>query len=358
MQINKIAIWNTAFLGDAILTLPLIQSLRLAYPEARLHFYTRRGFADLFREHPALEEVHEYDKGPGASGWKGLAAIARFGRTLEAGKYDLWISCHQSLRSAYLARASRAPRRIGYKSSWFSGLCYTHSVDRRFSSLDEIERLLRLLEPLGIKNLSTWPDICLPEAALLKAGNILELAATQARMPLLGLHPGSVWATKRWPAEYFARIGALAIKKGAVVALFAGPGEERMAQQTAALMRRELPQGLDHDAAILNLAGSLSLSELAACIRRLDCYVSNDSGPMHLAWAQHVPLVAIFGPTVRGLGFAPRGKNSVVLEQEDLPCRPCGLHGPAECKFAHHRCMRDLGPDKVWPQVEKYLFGA
>jgi heptosyltransferase-2 len=231
-------------------------------------------------------------------------------------------------------------------------------VDRRFSSLDEIERLLRLLEPLGIHNPSTWPDIRLPEAALRKAGDILGLAAAQPRRPLLGMHPGSVWATKRWPEEYFARLGALAIDRGAGVALFAGPGEERMAGRTEALMRQGLPPGLDGNAAILNLAGALSLAELAACIRRLDCYVSNDSGPMHLAWAQHVPLVAIFGPTVRALGFAPRGENSVVLEQADLPCRPCGLHGPAQCKFEHHRCMRDLQPDKVWPQVEKYLFGG
>jgi heptosyltransferase-2 len=231
-------------------------------------------------------------------------------------------------------------------------------VDRRFSSLDEIERLLRLLEPLGVQNTSTWPDICLPGAALRKADGVLGLAAAQTPRPLLGLHPGSVWATKRWPEEYFARIGALAISKGAVVALFAGPGEETMARRTAALIRKELPQERDYDAAILNLGGTLSLPELAACIRRLDCYVSNDSGPMHLAWAQRVPLVAVFGPTVRALGFAPRGENSVVLEQAGLPCRPCGLHGPAECRFEHHRCMRDLWPDKVWPQVETYLFGG
>jgi heptosyltransferase-2 len=347
-----------AFLGDAILTLPLVQSLRLAYPEAELHFYTRKGFACLFREHPALDEAYEYDKSGRGDCWNALRAMSAFGRILAARKYDLWISCHRSPRSAYLARASRAPCRIGYSSPWFSRFFYTCRVDRRFSSLDEIERLLRLLEPLQKPALSVWPDLRLPQAALSRAAQLLTPAGGTGP-PLLGLHPGSVWATKRWPVEYYAQIGALAVRGGARVALFAGPGEEPMARRAEALMRQDLQ--LDPaagGASILNLAGLLSLTELAACVKLLDCYVSNDSGPMHMAWTQHVPLVAIFGPTVRALGFAPRGEHTVLLEQEDLPCRPCGLHGSAECRLKHHRCMRDLTPDKVWPQVEKRLFAS
>jgi heptosyltransferase-2 len=363
LKINKIAVWNTAFLGDAILTLPLIQSLRLAYPGAELHFYTRKGFAGLFRGHPALQEVYEYDKSADTVSWRGLAALLNFGRTLKNRKYDLWVSCHRSLRSAFLAGASAAPCRIGYsgsyKSLWFSSFFYTQLVDRCFSGLDEIERLLQLLKPLQLKERSVWPNLCLPEAALQKAGQLLGVTdGAQEGKVILGLHPGSVWATKRWPVEYFARIGVLAAQRGAKIALFAGPGEEPMAAQLEVILRQSLRQGNIDSSAILNLAGALSLIELAACISRLDCYVSNDSGPMHLAWAQHVPLAALFGPTVPALGFAPRGENSVLLEQTGLLCRPCGLHGSAECKFKHHRCMRDLTPDKVWPQVEKRLFPA
>ncbi|MDR2826190.1 MAG: glycosyltransferase family 9 protein [Deltaproteobacteria bacterium] len=371
LKINKIAVWNTAFLGDAILTLPLIQSLRLAYPGASLHFYTRKGFAVLFREHPALQEVYEYDKSTGAVSRSGFAELLDFGRTLKNRKYDLWVSCHRSLRSAFLARAAAAPCRIGYsgsyKSLWFSRFFYTHLVDRRFSGLDEIERLLQLLKPLRLKELSSWPNLRLPEAALRKAGQLLGITdGAQGRKAIAGLHPGSVWATKRWPVEYFARIGVQAVQRGARVAIFAGPGEEPMADRLEVLIRQSLGQGNPDSSAVrnpvlnpvINLAGALSLTELAACISLLDCYVSNDSGPMHLAWAQRVPLVALFGPTVPALGFAPRGENSVLLEQADLPCRPCGLHGSAECKFKHHRCMRDLTPDKVWPEVVKRLFPA
>lgn len=107
-------------------------------------------------------------------------------------------------------------------------------------------------------------------------------------------------------------------------------------------------------AKIINLAGKLSLAELAAYFQRLACLVCNDSGPMHLAWTQGVPVTAIFGPTVRDLGFTPRGENSHVVEI-DLPCRPCGLHGHKDCPLKHHKCMALIKPDKVWEYVKKEL---
>ena len=90
--------------------------------------------------------------------------------------------------------------------------------------------------------------------------------------------------------------------------------------------------------------------ELAAYLRMLNCYVSNDSGPMHLAWAQHTPVTALFGPTVRELGFFPRGDSAKVFEVS-LECRPCGLHGPHHCPKKHHRCMVDIDVEAVWRDV-------
>lgn len=351
---KKIAVWNTAFLGDAVLTLPLIQALHAAWPRAELHFYTRRGLAPLFAAHPALAEVYEYDK-RGANGIPGLARhVARFGRELQGRGYDLWISAHRSARSGYLARASGAPRRVGYSRPWYNRFFYTDLVDRRFGELEEVERLLQLLLPLGLEITAPevlWPQLALPPQAEKRAAELLEPLRGPAAGPLLGLHPGSVWATKRWPVEYFAELGLKALAEGCGLVLFAGPGEEEMAAaaQEIILGRRGRPEPL------LNLAGALSLPELAACIKRLDCYVTNDSGPMHLAWAQKVPLAALFGPTVRGLGFAPRGEKARLLEVEGLACRPCGLHGPERCPQGHHRCMRDLGPELVWPEVRELL---
>ena len=134
---KRIAVWNTAFLGDAVLTLPVLQSLKQAYPEAQIDYYVRRGVASLFEAHPAISKVYEYDK---RGGQKGLTSILRLGHELALRNYDLWISTHTSLRSSFLARASRAKMRIGYKEAVLGRLCYTHQVARRFNELEEVER--------------------------------------------------------------------------------------------------------------------------------------------------------------------------------------------------------------------------
>jgi heptosyltransferase-2 len=347
---RRIAVWNTAFLGDAVLTLPLLQTLHAAYPGAELDFYVRRGFASLFQAHPAITRVYEHDK---RGSQRGLPAILRFGRELASRDYDLWISAHQSPRSAFLAWLSRAESRLGYDAPRIGRLFYTETVPRAFPALHEVDRLLQLAGKLGLKNAAPWPEIFLPGEARNKADVFF---ASRGIRPILGLHPGSVWGTKRWPAEYFAQLALLALEQGANIALFAGPGEEESARLVLENIQKRAgkpyPVGRDLGRCrIADLSARLNLPELAAFIAGLDCYVSNDSGPMHLAWAQGTPLVALFGPTVRELGFAPRGEKSFLLETTGLPCRPCGLHGPQTCPRGHHRCMRDLRPETVWQAV-------
>jgi heptosyltransferase-2 len=342
----RIAVWNTAFLGDAVLTLPLIRSLRLRFPEAETDFYVRNGLEGLFRPHPDLNSVFGYAKGRYSPA--GLVAQARYAA---ARRYDLWISAHGSFRSGAVAALSGADERIGYSGSVWSRFFYTKTVGRRFGELHEIERLLELLRPLGGGPRADWPEIALDPASARKAGECF----TRIPGPVLGIHPGSVWATKRWPAEYYAEIGAKALARGASVLLFAGKGEEALSRAVRAMIA-DKPGGrkADEDGRLRDFGGRLSLPDLAAFLGRLSCYLGNDSGPMHLAWAQRRPVTAVFGPTVEKLGFFPRGKMSAVIEK-DLPCRPCGLHGPAACPLRHHRCMRDISPDEVWDDVRPKL---
>ena len=353
-MIRKIAVWNTAFLGDAVLTLPLIQTLAEAFPGAVLDFYVRKGLASLFEAHPAIRAVHEYDKRPQA-GNAGFAALWRTGRRLAANGYDLWIGAHPSPRSALLARLSGARIRIGYGIGPVGAFCYTHRVVRRFGEQHEIERLLELAHPVLPEGFRLdrpqcrWPDLVLPESARLAAETFRSGLAPAG--PLLGQQPGSVWGTKRWTPAGFAEIARRGAERGAHVLLFAGPGEEGMAQEVIRLA------GLAGNPLLHDLSGALSLTELAAFLGMLDCYVSNDSGPMHLAWAQHTPVTALFGPTVRSLGFFPRGETARVFEVA-LSCRPCGLHGPQTCPLGHHHCMTEIDVDAVWEDVLSKLFPA
>jgi heptosyltransferase-2 len=337
----KIGLWQTAFLGDAVLTLPLLQRLRQARPDAEIHYFVRGGLEAMFSATKAADAVRGYAK-RGAG--KPLVSAARLGRRLAREDFDLWVSAHRSLRSAVVSRLAAAPFRVGYDSPWFNRIAYTDVVDRRFHELEEIERLMELARPLGLDPAPPWPQLDLPPAAQDAAERLL---AGFSRGPLLGVHPGSIWPTKRWPAQYFGRVMAMAAEWGAAPVLFAGPGEEATAAR--ALEASDLERGC-----VLDLSGRLDLPTLAACLDRVSAYLTNDSGPMHLAWVQGTPVAAVFGPTVRELGFFPRGERSVVLE-EDLDCRPCGLHGPKQCPLGHHDCMRRIAPERVWEAVRGLL---
>ena len=347
---KRIAVWNTAFLGDAVLTLPLVQSLKLAYPDTPLDFYVRGGFAPLFEAHPAIASVYSFSKSSSGAKWR--QTLAARNEYAERG-YDLWVCAHPGLRSGLVARLSQAATRVGYSEVPFSALWFTKRVSRSFSRLEEVERLLELLRPLGVAPAATTPELHLPEPALYAADVFFSsLNQGHGNAPVLGLHPGSVWATKRWPARYFAQVGKLALESGAVLVIFAGPDEDAVALEVMETLEKVVSP--DAFGRVYDLSCRLSLVELAAYIRQLSCYLTNDSGPMHLAWAQGVPTAALFGPTVRELGFYPRGEASKVFEVP-LDCRPCGRHGHGACPQKHHRCMEDLLPDMVWPYVAEKL---
>ncbi len=361
----RIAVWNTAFLGDAVLTLPLLRALRQTWPQAAIDLYLRDGLGPLFSCQPDISAVHEVRKQD-----KSARGMLHLARSVAGRSYDVWISAHLSPRSSLVAMASGAPMRIGYAHAWHRELAYTHTVDRRFDNLDEIERLLELLRPLETLALAQiagsrpagwsqedtrwppgWPDVW---PSLNVPGMAREAADTFWNAlppgPVLGLHPGSVWATKRWTAEGFAHVARQAVGAGASLLVFAGPGEDAMAAEVLRLAQ------LDGHPRVRNLSEKLDLAHLAAWLQRLDCYLTNDSGPMHLAWLARVPLVAVFGPTVRELGFFPRGDSTVIEPPGQLPCRPCGLHGPQACPRGDHACMTGIDPEAVWQAVRQRLF--
>jgi len=340
-EYKKIGIWQTAFLGDAVLTLPLLTALRNRYPDAEIHFFVRAGVESIFEGQPEIAQVRPFAK---RGKDKSLKAAVRLGREIGQEGFDLWISAHKSFRSALVARATGIKRRIGYSSPWFNRFAYTDTVDRRFGELEEIERLHQLLKPLGISTPAPKAKLIISESARAAADDFWRDHCDTR--PVLGLHPGSTWPTKCWPVEYFSEIINKASNSGAQVLLFAGPDEKEVADKVMA--------GATDSSNVINLAGKLSLPQLAAYLGKLDAYLTNDSGPMHLAWSQDVPLVALFGPTVKKLGFFPRGDNSTVMEIP-LDCRPCGLHGPHKCPKDHHNCMRNLTPDLVWEALRKKL---
>ncbi|MCQ2444666.1 MAG: lipopolysaccharide heptosyltransferase II, partial [Mailhella sp.] len=187
----RIAVWNTAFLGDSVLTLPLVRALSAGFPGAEMDFYVRGGLGALYEAQPELSAVYECRK---RGSDRGIAAILRQGREISARGYDIWVDAHLSLRSSLMARMSGAPERIGYMEAALSRIAFTRRTSRMFDSLQEIERLLRLAEAAGVPQSALddadirFPRLVLPRAAHDAAAELLSPLGGEG--PVIGVHPG------------------------------------------------------------------------------------------------------------------------------------------------------------------------
>jgi heptosyltransferase II len=343
---NKILIFHTAFIGDIVLTLPLVQVLHTLDPGAKVSFVAIPSAAEILRNHPAIEEVIPYDKkgkDRGLGGMLGMAGILR------RKHFDLAIIPHRSLRSAAIPWSAGIPRRIGFMAN-AAPFLLTDKVPYRRDH-NEIGRNLDLLEPLGIApRYDELPRLYPNEQdreivqALLEQKRMESARFDASRM--IAVAPGSVWNTKRWPMESFRALCRTLIGDGLSVVLIGGTQD--------AVLCTQVSEGLEADG-LLNAAGRLSLLQSAELIRRCGAAVSNDSAPMHLAVGVGTPVVAIFGATVPSFGFAPAGPRDRVLGVEGLTCRPCGIHGGDVCPVGSFVCMKGISPDEVHRAVRSIL---
>lgn len=325
---------QTAFLGDTILTTPLVAELSARGP---VDVVVTPAGAHVMRGHPAIREIIVYDK-RGADA--GVGGFLRMASRLRAGGYDAAYFAQASLRSAALVWRAGVPRRIGFDDAPGRRL-YTTRLPRA-QDRHQAERLWRLAFPDG-----GLPDEMPPLAVFPGPEDVAavdQLLGPPGALPLVVLAPGSVWATKRWP--YFERL-AHELAAEARLAVVGGPDDLPAAE----VIRARVP-------ATIVAVNKLSLLGSAELIRRARVAVTNDSSPTHLASAVGTPTVTVFGPTTPGFGFGPLAPGSVVVQHQSMPCRPCHHHGPRRCPLGHWRCMADLPSSVVASAVRSIIANA
>jgi heptosyltransferase-2 len=156
--------------------------------------------------------------------------------------------------------------------------------------------------------------------------------------------PGSIWETKKWPEEYYHKLCELLRKRKSPPIILVGSERERLLCQRIAV-------GLEDF--VFNATGEFTPIECASLLKRAKCLITNDSAAGHLAAAMGTRVISIFGPTTPDFGFAPYGKDHIIIEHPNLYCRPCRIHGSKRCPEKHFRCMRELTPDQVLEKVCK-----
>ena len=315
-------------MGDSVLTTPLIKAVKKRYPHSYIAFCVRPENAQLFEGVSFIDEVITFDKRKTESGLKGMLS---FIHKLREKKFDMVFSPHMSLRTSIIMALSRIPERIGFVESPLS-TCYNKNCAKDLT-LHEVERYLLLY----FAEFDEYPgEIIMPEVYIdeeLKSKYKAELPEGR----LVGINAGSVWNTKKWPAEKFAEV-ADNLKDRGYVPVIIGSSDDK--PDVDKLM---LASKYDH----INYCGKTTLRQLPALIANFSYLVTNDSGSMHIATACDVPCIAIFGPTVKELGFYPYDEKSLVAEIEGLPCRPCGKHGGNKCQKGHFKCMEEISAANV-----------
>jgi heptosyltransferase-2 len=320
---------QTSFLGDVILTTPLIAELAKRGPVDVL--VTPTGAAAL-ANNPDIRTVIRYDKrgtyGSALGLWQTIRQIR--GRR----PYRAAYLAQGSFRSGAIAMMTGAKERIGFASST-GRLLYTIQLPYR-PERHHAERVwsLSMSECADPPTRDQIRPRLYPSDEERSRIDMLLRQSEGADEPFVALAPGSAWGTKRWP--YFPAL-AKRLADDYRIAIIGSKADSSLAA--------EIVEGLPLDR-VINGVG-LPLLASAELIGRARTIVTNDSAPQHLASAMGTPTLTIFGPTVPEFGFGPLAERHVVAGHESLSCRPCSRHGPQRCPLGHWRCMRELTPEYV-----------
>lgn len=329
--IQRILVRATNWIGDAVMTTPAIGLVRAAFPDARITILANPMVAELFSPHPWVDEVIVYDR---AERHKGVSGRFRLASELKQRQFDLAVLLQDAFDAALITWLAGIPRRLGNRSDG-RGFLLTHGFPMSLQPQGEHQTVnyLAMLRHFGISGNDQGQLLATTSDEDLGMAKRLENRGIAPSDFVVGINPGATYGSaKRWYPERFAAVAAeLAVAWDARVVITGGPGEIAI----AADIEREL------SGSCVNLAGTMTVRELMALIKRCDFFITNDSGPMHIAAAFGVPLVAIFGPTDHASTY-PLAEHAIVV-RETVACAPCMKR---ECP-TDHRCMTSVTPEVV-----------
>jgi heptosyltransferase-2 len=355
---------QTAFLGDLLLSIPLMKKMKTLWPEQKLILICRKGIGEFFTKTQLVDEVFEIKKGDSPS-YKQII------KTLKRREIERIISPHESVRTAFFVQKIKAKEKISFAKPW-NQIFYGQRIPKNDSLPDAI-RQLSLLQNCD-ENLKKQIQTFLREETpyQVKAKGPLSAAPAWATMSLkrhyqqhsqelpallqklklssdelarsVAIFPGSVWATKRWMEEGYIQLGQNLRSQNIPVLVMGGPGEEELCAKITA----QIPGARD-------LCAKTSIYESAMLLSQIAAVVGNDSASMHLAATGETPSVVIFGPTVLEFGFRPWQDHVYVVERHGLECRPCGKHGHKVCPIKTHVCMTSIHKEEVLEKLEEIL---
>jgi heptosyltransferase-2 len=327
------------YIGDAVLSLPLLDACYQLWPEANLTVLARAQVAELFEAREPEVRVLEYERGNGPLRVRNLISL---GRRLRMEGFELAFLLPNSLSSAIIARLAGVPQRVGYSTDGRGWLLTQRLEDRRKErGLHQVDYYLGLLHGFGVSRMDRIPHLKLKQEVIERGLSLLDILGIENNELLVGVHPGASYGeTKKWFPERFAQVMDLLQKPGRRFVLLGGPGEEPLAERISAIMA----------SSPINTVGKTTVAEALALVSRCGLFLGNDSGLMHAAAALGVPQVALFGSTDPEK-TAPLNDKAVVIHPQGVSCTPCFKSKCPE----NLECMKAITVDEVYVAAEKLL---
>jgi heptosyltransferase-2 len=334
-DIEKVLIRSANWVGDGVMSLPAIASVRLTFPRAKISILAKPRVADLFHKNPAVDQVFLYES-PGIH--QGLRGKWRLARQLKKEGFELAVLLQNAFEAALISFLAGIPRRAGYDRDG-RGLLLTHpvAVDRKMKKAHQIDYYLGLVESLGFHRPERIPSLKVSKEGQEEAGQMLQSLGLKDSPGLVGISPGATYGSaKQWfPERYGALADRIARNLGASVLIFGNEGDKKVASQVCQNARVPL----------IDLTGMTTLGQAVALISRCRLFVTNDSGLMHVAAALGIPVIAIFGSTDPER-TGPLGAVCRVV-RKSVPCAPCLK---PECP-EDRRCMGLISVDEVYEEI-------
>ncbi len=334
MHPNKILIIQTAFIGDVILITPLIRAVGQLFPSALIDVLVIPQSSAVLENNPHVRHILLFDKRKNK-----LTAFFKTLRQIRKNKYDLAISPHSSLTSAYLMLLGGIKARLGF-DRWHASKYLTMKVPHK-KGIHKIRKNLHLLSVFGENQYDMQTEL-FPASDTIKKYAALPEQMPYSGRPVIAIAPGSIWNTKRWPVTYYSELTKTLERERFNLIFIGSPDEE-------VLCRRIIN---DAQSRAINFAGKSTIPESAAIINQCDLLICNDSGAMHIANAMQTDVFVFFGPTVKFIGYYPFREKDRVFEL-DLNCRPCGKHGGDACPLGHFKCMLNIKPQTVMKAIRE-----
>lgn len=333
---EKILVIQTAFLGDAVLTLPMIQKLKELNPFSIISVLCIPSTKELIEHSPSVNEVIVYDK---RGKQKSLSIFFRLSNFIRHERFTRIYSPHRSIRTSLIVLLSGCKLTYGFNNASWSFI-YKFKIEYH-NNKHEVARNLDLIG--ADTNNDNWKILPIIDIDSSLENNIESIIRNLTNKKVAAVAPGSVWKTKIYPRESYIEIIKFLIEKNYFIVLLGGKDDE------------PLCCGIEKEFAdsVKSFAGKLSIIESVSLLKKCSVLISNDSAPTHLGMIANIPTLTIYCSTVPAFGFSPYNEKSNYISYDDLSCKPCGIHGRNQCPIQTFDCGYKLLPQAVFTSLDK-----